>query len=167
MAAIGRIGLGALLICLCGCEPSVDLRLPSAAELEGMFGATVELRMNGNVVEVEASQSPEQLRRGGPIWAKAGPYIYLFTPQTQSLFETYGGVAAVRVTTLDGRDRMIARALLQRAQLNSVTWRRAINVAGRARVEGTTRPNTMVDLIEYGEENTEFTYSDRYVGTNQ
>jgi len=156
-----------LLVSLAGCEPSVDLRLPSATELEGLFGATVELRMNGNVVEVEASQSPDQLRRGGPIWAKAGPYIYLFTPQTQSLFETYDGVAAVRVTTLDGRDRTIARALLQRAQLNSVTWRRAINVAGRARVEGTTRPNTMVDLIEYGEENTQFTYSDRYVGTNQ
>lgn len=167
MRTIRWISVGVLLVAVGGCEPSVDLRLPSSADLTGLFGATVDLRMNGNVVEIQASQSPEQLRRGGPIWAKAGPYIYLFTPQTQSLFEDYGGVAGVRVTTLDGRDRMIARALLERTRLNSVTWRRAINTAGRARVEGTTRPNTMVDLIEYGEENTEFTYSDRYVGTNR
>ena len=160
------MSLVALLAAVGACEPAVDLRLPSEAELAGLFGAGVELRLNGNVVEIQASQSPEQLRRGGPIWAKAGPYIYLFTPQTQSLFEDYGGVAGARVTTVDGRDRMIARALLRRSRLNSVTWRRAINVAGRARVEATTRPNTMVDLIEFGEENTEFTYSDRYVRTD-
>jgi hypothetical protein len=34
-------------------------------------------------------------------------------------------------------------------------------------VEGTERPNTMVKLIEYGEENTEFEYSARYVRTNR
>ena len=156
---------GALLV-MAACEPATDTSLPSGAELAGRFGPTVDLRMNGNVVEVSVQQSPEQLRRGGPIWAKAGPYIYLFTPQTQSLFDEFGGVAAVRVTTLDGRDRLVARAMLERAGLNSVTWRRAINVAGKARVEATTRPNTMVDLIEFGEEKTSFEYSDRYVGNN-
>ena len=69
----------------------------------------------------------------------------------------------MRVTTTDGRDRLIARAMLERARLNSVTWRRAINVAGKARVEATTRPNTMVDLIEFGEETASFEYSNRYV----
>lgn len=154
------------LLVMAACEPATDTSLPSAAELAGRFGPTVDLRMNGNVVEVSVQQSPEQLRRGGPIWAKAGPYIYLFTPQTQSLFDEFGGVAAVRVTTLDGRDRLVARAMLERAGLNSVTWRRAINVAGKARVEATTRPNTMVDLIEFGEEKTSFEYSDRYVRNN-
>jgi hypothetical protein len=158
---LARIACAVVL--LAGCEPAVDTSLPSDAELAGRFGPTVDLRMNGNVVEVSVSQSPEQLRRGGPIWAKAGPYIYLFTPQTQALFEEFGGVAAVRVTTVDGRDRLVARAMLERTRLNSVTWRRAINVAGRARVEATTRPNTMVDLIEFGEETTSFEYSDRYV----
>ena len=148
---------------LVGCEPAADTSLPSASELTGRFGPTVDLRMNGNVVEVSVQQSPDQLRRGGPIWAKAGPYIYLFTPQTQALFDEFGGVAAVRVTTTDGRDRLVARAMLERAQLNSVTWRRAINVAGKARVEATTRPNTMVDLIEFGEETASFEYSNRYV----
>jgi hypothetical protein len=154
--------VGAVVL-LAGCEPAADTSLPSATELAGRFGPTVNLRMNGNVVEVSLQQSPEQLRRGGPIWAKAGPYIYLFTPQTQSLFDEFGGVAAVRVTTVDGRDRLVARAMLERARLNSVTWRRAINVAGKARVEATTRPNTMVDLIEFGEETTSFEYSNRYV----
>ena len=154
------------VVLLVGCEPAADTSLPSASELTGRFGPTVDLRMNGNVIEITVPQSPEQLRRGGPIWAKAGPYIYLFTPQTQSLFDEFGGVAAVRVTTEDGRDRMIARAMLGRVRLNSVTWRRAINVAGKARVEATTRPNTMVDLIEFGEERTSFEYSNRYVRTD-
>jgi len=148
---------------LAGCEPAADMSLPATTDLAGRFGPTVDLRMNGNVVEVSVQQSPDQLRRGGPIWAKAGPYIYLFTPQTQALFDEFGGVAAVRVTTTDGRDRLVARAMLERAQLNSVTWRRAINVAGKARVEATTRPNTMVDLIEFGEETASFEYSNRYV----
>ena len=157
LCAVSVVGL------LAGCEPAADTSLPSATDLAGRFGSTVNLRMNGNVVEVSVRQSPEHLRRGGPIWAKAGPYIYLFTPQTQALFDDFGGVAAVRVTTIDGRDRMVARAMLERARLNSVTWRRAINVAGKARVEATTRPNTMVDLIEYGEETASFEYSNRYV----
>lgn len=163
MGAVRTLFLGAWLIGTAGCVPAADTSLPAPADLQGTFGPRIELHLNGNVVEVQVSQSPEQLRRGGPIWAKAGPYIYLFTPQTQSMFDDYGGVGGVRVTTIDGRDRLIARALLQRAQLNSVAWRRAINVSGRARLEGTTRPGTMVALIEYGEENTEFEYSARYV----
>jgi hypothetical protein len=163
MRAVRTLLLGVLVVGNAGCLPTADTSLPRPTELEGLFGPRSDLRLNGNVVEVQVAQSPEQLRRGGPIWAKAGPYIYLFTPQTKSIFDDYGGVGGVRVTTNDGRDRMIARALLHRSTLNSVTWQRAINVSGRARIEGTTRPNTMVDLIEYGEENTEFEYSGRYV----
>jgi hypothetical protein len=166
MTAVRALLLGILVLGVTACEPAADSRLPTATELNGLFGESIDLRLNGNVVEIQVTQSPDQLRRGGPIWAKAGPYIYLFTPQTQSIFENYGGVGGVRVTTLDGRERLIARALLQRSTLTSVTWTRAINISGRARVDGTTRPNTMVRLYEYGEENTEFEYSARYVGTN-
>ena len=164
MRAVRTLLLGVSLVGIAGCVPTADTSLPRPTDLEGLFGPRIDLRLNGNVVEVQVTQSPEQLRRGGPIWAKAGPYIYLFTPQTQSIFDDYGGVGGVRVTTSDGRDRLIARALLQRSQLNNVTWKRAINVSGRARLEGTNRPGTMVALTEYGEENTEFEYSARYVG---
>lgn len=166
MRVVSWLIAGGLLLGTISCEPAVDSRLPTPPELEGRFGDRTELHLNGNVVEIQVTQSPDQLRRGGPIWAKAGPYIYLFTPQTQSIFNDFGGVGGVRVTTIDGRDRLVARALLQRSTLNSVTWKRAINMSGRARVDGTTRPNTMVKLYEYGEENTEFEYSTRYVGTN-
>ncbi len=160
---LGMSVVGVVLVGIAGCAPTAESLLPGPSDLEGTFGPRIELTLNGNVVEVHVTQSPEQLRRGGPTWAKAGPYIYLFTPQTQSIFDDYGGVGGVRVTTSDGRDRLIARALLQRSQLNSVTWKRAINVSGRARLEGTNRPGTMVALIEYGEDNTEFEYSARYV----
>ncbi len=97
------------------------------------------------------------------MWAKVGPYIYLFTPQTQELFEHYPGIGGVQVTTLDGRERMIARAMLERGTLNSVTWKRAIGLAGRARLEGTQRPSYILDLIQYGEDLVEHEYSSRYV----
>ena len=145
-----------------GCARPETNELPDQAALDSAYGERVEVTLNGNVVEARVRQDAEQLRRGGPIWAKAGPYIYLFTPQTQALFENYGGVGGVRVTTVDGRGELIARALLERGTLNSVTWQRAINVAGRARVDGTSRPQTMVDLTDFGEDNASYEYSQRY-----
>lgn len=146
-----------------GCEPEPSRELPTAAALDSVYGANVDIGLNGNVVELTVTQDAAQLTRGGPIWAKAGPYIFLFTPQTRDLLDAYGGIGGVRVTTVDGRGRFVARALLERGTLNSVTWTRAINVAGRARVEGTRRPQTMLNLTEYGEEHTEYEYSRDYV----
>lgn len=158
------LALAALPLAACGA--SDEGRLPADAELDGLFGERVEITLNGNVVDVRVDQSPDQLRRGGPIWAKAGPYIYLFTPQTRTLFEEYPGVGGVRVTTLDGRGDLVARALLERSSLTSVTWTRAINAAGRARIDGTRRPQLMVDLAELGEEYTDYEYSHAYAGSN-
>lgn len=152
------------LVATCAPKPSTDL--PTTEALAATYGETARVMLDGNVAEVQVTQSPEQLRRGGPIWAKAGPYIYLFTPQTQSLFTDYGGLGGIRVTTVDGRGELVARALLQRSTLNSATWPRAINVAGRARVDGTTRPQTMVDLAEYGQDHTSYEYSQQYAGSN-
>lgn len=151
------------LVPVAACEPAEDRSLPSAAVLDSIYGGAVETSMNGNVVELRITQDATQLSRGGPIWAKAGPYIYLFTPQTRSLFDRFGGVGGVRATTLDTRGELVARALLERTSLNSVTWPKAINVAGRARTQGSERPQRMVDLAEYGEERTSYEYSQRYV----
>lgn len=154
IAALGGVGA-------CEAEPSREL--PTEAVLDSVYGERVDISLNGNVVELAVTQDSDQLTRGGSVWAKAGPYIYLFTPQTRELLEAYGGIGGVRVTTLDANGRLIARALLERGALNSVTWQRAINVAGRARVEGTRRPQTMVNLADFGEENTSYEYSQRYV----
>lgn len=154
IAALGGIG---------ACEPEPARELPSEAVLDSVYGERVEISLNGNVVELAVTQNSDQLSRGGSLWAKAGPYIFLFTPQTQELFGAYDGIGGVRVTTLDANGRLVARALLERSALNSVTWPRAINVAGRARVEGTQRPQTMVKLAEFGEEHTTYEYSQRYV----
>lgn len=160
LLAVGLLGLA---LATTGCEPEPDRELPAEAALDSVFGGGLEIGLNGNVVELTVIQDGTQLGRGGSIWAKAGPYIYLFTPQTRELFETYGGIGGVRVTTVDARGRFVARAMLERGTLNSVTWTRAINVAGRARVDGTRRPQTMLDLADYGEEHTEYEYSREYV----
>lgn len=154
IAALGGIG---------ACEAEPARELPSEAALDSVYGERVDISLNGNVVELTVTQDSDQLSRGGSVWAKAGPYIYLFTPQTQELLQAYGGIGGVRVTTLDANGRLIARALLERGALNSVTWPRAVNVAGRARVEGTQRPQTMVTLADFGEEHTTYEYSQRYV----
>ena len=148
---------------LSACDRPQELLLPTDADLAGLYGEGPTVSLNGNVVDVEVYQAADQLRRGGATWAKVGPYIYLFSPQTQEVFESWSGVGGVRVTTADGRGRMIARAMLPRGTLNSLTWPRAINLVGKARLEGTRRPSYILDLIEYGEETADFEYSTQYV----
>ena len=67
----------------------------------------------------------------------------------------------MRIVTRVGRAE-VARALLARPTLNDLTWRRALNVAGKARLEGTQRLTLLEDLIEFGEDHTDFTYNARY-----
>jgi len=145
------------------CDRPEELRLPTEADLAGLYGEGPGVSLNGNVVDVEVYQAADQLRRGGATWAKVGPFIYLFSPQTQDIFESWSGVGGVRVTTTDGRGRRVARAMLPRGTLNSMTWPRAINLVGKARLEGTRRPSYILDLIEYGEETADYEYSTRYV----
>lgn len=166
IAAFAALFLLPLALSACGTNEA-NRELPSAAVLDSVYSQRVETSLDGNVVQIRVTQDGDQLRRGGSIWAKAGPYIYLFTPQTRDLFVNYGGIGGVRVTTVDENGGLIARALLERSALNSLTWPEAINTAGRARVEGTKRPQTMVDLAEYGEELTSYEYSQRYVGSEE
>jgi hypothetical protein len=160
----GLVTLLAAVAVVGACDRPEELRLPSESDLAGLYGEGPTVSLNGNVVDVEVYQPADQLRRGGATWAKVGPFIYLFSPQTQEIFGTWSGVGGVRVTTTDGRGRMVARAMLPRGTLNSLTWPRAINLVGKARLEGTQRPSYILDLIEYGEETADFEYSTRYVG---
>ena len=167
-AAGSRFARGAVLLAmLCagagGCEKEPERTLPAAEQLENLYGPGVSVELKGNVVDVVVRQPADQLRRGGATWARVGPYVYLFSPQTQKLFEDFSGLGGVRVTTLDGQDRLVARALLPQGTLNSVTWKKAIGLAGRARLEGTQRPTYILELIDYGEDLVEHEYGSNYV----
>lgn len=146
-----------------GCEEP-DLSLPTAEEVAAAYQVQGDLsvEMSGNVAQISIVQSDRQLRRGGALWAKVGPYIYLFSAETRALFDAYGGLAGVRVVTTSGR-REVARALLTRDALNDTTWRRSINISGIARRDGTARPAALDELVRWGEDHTEFEYNSRYV----
>jgi len=149
-----------------GCE-KIDRTLPSNREVADIFASSpsVSASMNGNVVEVVVEQPLYQIRRGGNLWAKVGPYIYLFTEETESIFQRFPGVAGVRVVTRTSRrSSEVARAILYRDKLNSITWQRAQNIAGKARRDGSSRPVFLEELIRWGEDHTDYGYSEEFVG---
>lgn len=167
-----RRATAALLLCVtAACDRILpeqeDRSLPNAeqaTEVYARHGVEADVSLSGNVVEVRVTQDARQLQRGGSLWARVGPYIYVFSPATQELFESWGGVAAVRAITVTSRGEEIARALLPRDGLNEITWRRSLNLLGTALQEGTERPSRLEDLVEWGEEQTEFRYNPEYVG---
>jgi hypothetical protein len=142
-----------------------DLSLPELDRVEQVYaqhGLRAEFRYSGNVLELVVQQPPDQLRRGGPLWARVGPYIYLFSPGTRQLFADYPGLAGVRAITM-ADDTEVARALLEREQLTDYTWRRSLEVLSEALEHGTERPSTMDRLVQFGELHTSFAYNPRYV----
>ncbi len=149
-----------------GCE-EVELALPSDSEAGAHYASSSDLtvRVSGNVVELTVDQPIRQVRRGGSLWAKVGPYIYLFSDQTEALLREYPGLSGVRVITrTGGNNAEVARAFLHRDSLNELTWRRARNIAGTARMEGTRRPSLLEDLVQWGQDHTEFGYNEEFVG---
>jgi hypothetical protein len=158
------LGVG-LVFATLGCE-EVNLDLPSEDEVVAHFESASDLsvRLSGNIVELTVDQPLWQVNRGGSLWAKVGPYIYLFSEETETLLRTYPGLAGVRVVTRTDFDKQeVARAFLQRDELNELTWRRAKNISGNARVDGTRRPVLLEELVEWGEEHTEFEYSEAFI----
>ena len=73
-------------------------------------------------------------------------------------------MSGARVITRTRDDREVARAFLNRGALNELTWRRARNIAGKARTEGTRRPVLLEDLVKWGQDHTEFGYNKDFVG---
>lgn len=148
------------------CEEPQQLTLPTVEQAKSYFASVSDLKeveINGNVVVVVVQQSSQQLRRGGSLWARVGPYIYLFSEETRTLFEDYNGVAGVRVITQTSNGTTVANALLARDTLSDILWRRSLNIAGQARRNGTERITLLEDLINWGEDHTEFEYNQRYV----
>ena len=125
------------------------------------YGGSLEAEIVGNVAVVSVTQSAQQIRRGGKLWAKVGPYIFLFSEETQRLFADHSGLAAVRVVTRVG-DSEVANAILSREELSDVLWRRALNISGRARRDGTSQMTLLEDLVAWGEDHTEFQYNERF-----
>ena len=156
-----------LILAPLACDEVVDLSIPSETEAGAHYAGSSDLsvRVSGNIVELTVDQPLRQVRRGGSLWAKVGPYIYLFTDETESLLQAYPGVSGVRVITRTGSSKAeVARAFLHRDSLNELTWRRARNIAGKARTEGTRRPVLLEELVEWGQDHTEFGYNEEFVG---
>ena len=154
--------LGVVVIAA-GCAEQSGLPLPNAGEVETYYevDAALEAQVVGNVATVRIAQDPTLIRRGGALWAKVGPYIYLFSEETHQLFLDYPGLAGVRFVTYVG-DADVASALLERAELSDVLWRRAKNIAGQARRDGSSRVTLLEDLVEWGEDHTEYEYNSRF-----
>lgn len=160
--------LAGVALFLGACELFQEERLPmptaedARAYYDGHRGVR-EVHIDGNVVEVEVQQPREQLRRGGSLWARGGPYVHLFSPSTRDLFEAWPGVAGVRVITHSPDGDEVARALLVRDTMNGLLWRRSLNLLGHALNEGTARPRRLEELIHWGEDRTQYEYDPDYV----
>jgi hypothetical protein len=153
-----------VVVAAVGCEPK-DRTIPTAEQVESYYETSSQLTvvLNGNVAEVTVQQPSDQLRRGGALWARVGPYIFLFSQATRDLLDEHEGLAGVRVITSGPAQAEVARALLRRDELNSVDWRRALSLAGRARVEGTQRVSLIEELVRWGEAHTTFEYNPAFV----
>ena len=155
-----------LILAPLGCDEA-NLALPSESDVGSHYASASELsvRMSGNIAELTVDQPLRHVRRGGSLWAKVGPYIYLFTDETETLLRAYPALSGVRVITRTDRDKKeVARAFLHRDSLNELTWRRARNIAGKARTEGTRHPVLLEELVDWGQEHTEFGYSEEFIG---
>lgn len=156
--------VAAVMLVLAGCVAEQDLTLPTSEAIASYYSYDGSLKgdLSGNVAEVVVSQPSAQLRRGGSLWARVGPYIVLFTSPTRKLLEDYPGLAGVRVITKVAGGPEVARALLTRDELTGILWRRSLNIAGKARKDGTTRPVLLEGLVQWGEDHTDFEYNPRY-----
>lgn len=161
-AWVVSLAWGAMLAAGCDEAPGVTLPDPETVAAYYSYDGSLEARLNGNVAEITVAQPAAQLQRGGALWARVGPYVLLFTEETHRLLEENPGLAGVRVITRVEDGPEVARALLARGELSGVLWRRSLNIAGRARKEGTERPTLLEDLVSWGEDHTEFEYNPRY-----
>lgn len=146
----------------CGESEPLAVPRPEAVNDYYSYGGALEADVSGNVATVTVTQPADQLRRGGTLWAKVGPYVVLFTEETYQLFQDYPGLAGVRVVTRSDGGSEVARALLRRDALTNVLWRRSLNIAGRARRDGTEKVTLIEELIRWGERHTDFEYNPRF-----
>ena len=133
------------------------------AEHYDRYRGVDSVRMSGNVAVLHVEQPYQQLERGGSLWARVGPYVYLMTPATRAAFTEHPGLAAVRVVTHLSGGEEVARAMLRRDALSDVLWRRTLNVLGHALQEGRENPRQLEKLTEWSERHTEHSYNPDYI----
>lgn len=161
--------LGLLVIAGCDRIPVPDQEgepPPAASDLEGYYSfpsGDVTVGMSGNVAQITITVDPEPFRRGGDLWAKSLPYLFIFSPGTRDAFDEHPGLGGVRVLVNHPSGNVMAQARLARQELTARDWREALNIAGEARREGTDRPGLMSTLVQWGEEHTEFEYNPQYI----
>lgn len=162
--ARGRVVAGLWLAFLAAC-PASDAapELPEPETAAARYGAGAEAALAGNVLEVRL-QVADELLRGGPLWARSGPYFYLFSAATRDLFVENPGLAAVRVVTRTADGTEIARAMLRRDAVSVYEWEEALRVRSLAQAEGTERPSRVDRLVRWGEDRTEHAYNPRFIG---
>jgi hypothetical protein len=153
-----------------GCEVGSRSQIPdppAAAELRGYYTwqGGVEIEITGNVARVTVVVDPAPYERGGDLWLKGLPYLFLFSQGTKDALDEHPGLGGVRVVTRHPNGDVIAQALLDREGMTEYRWRQALHLAGRARQEATERPGRMRDLVEWGEDWTEFEYNSRYISS--
>lgn len=162
----GALALGTAAL-FGACSEPVDLTLPTEDQAMGYFessSAVQGVAMNGNVAVITVVQRAADLRRGGALWAKMGPYIHIFSPATEELLRDHPGLAGVRVRTVTSSDTEGASVLLERATLNDITWSGArTRVAHALTDRGAEQVRSIERLVEYGERRTSHEYNDRFV----
>lgn len=144
--------------------------VPAAAEVAryyAQYRGVDSVRMSGNVAVLHVEQPYDQVQRGGSLWARVGPFVYLMTPATRTAFTDLPGLAAVRVVTYLPGGQEVARAMLRRDALSGILWRRTLNILGHALQEGEESPRQLEELTEWGERYTEFQYNPNYVGSGK
>jgi hypothetical protein len=148
------------------CREPVDLTLPSDEAAADYFASSSvrDVELNGNVAVVTVVQRSADLRRGGRLWAKMGPYIHIFSPATQELLRDHPGLAGVRVRTVTSSDTEIASVLLERTTLNNITWKTArAHVAHALTDRGAEQVRSVERLVEYGERRTTYEYNPTFL----
>lgn len=158
----------ALVLVASGCDRlrPRELVVPTADQAAAFYdahSAVESVALSGNVVEVRVRQPRRQLERGGTLWAKVGPYVYLFAPSTRELLEAYNGIAAIRVITYVDGDHEVARVLMRREDMNDILWRRGQYLLGMVLDRGTEQPRRLEELIEWAEEYTTEEYNPEFV----
>jgi hypothetical protein len=143
----------------CDSGPS-ELVLPSTAEVEEWFGEGTSATFNGNLLEIKGPMEDDHLRRGGRLWARSGPYFFLFNVHIRDLMVNYPDIAAVRVTAVTEAGEEIAVATLLRDDMNEFRWREALARSSLAQRDGTQNPRLVERLITFGEDHTDFRYGE-------
>jgi len=163
--SVTRAGLLVLVLAGCEVEREGAPPPPSASEIAAIYArvGSFDVEMSGNVAQVTTIIDRDDYAMGGELWARASPYIFLFSPATQTALSEYPGLGGVRVIVRYSDGAMVAQARLDRATMTSGRWNQVLGLASRARSEGSARPGLMRDLVRWGEDNTDYQYNPDYI----